>query len=357
VAERKLFKKTSIKDVARLAEVSVTTVSHVVSKTPGYSADTIKKVQQAIEALNYVPSYTANGLRQRSTKTIGVCAADPFAAEGRNLGSFSDRLWSGILEEADISRHKVLRFPRHIYKSEDAGEFLNGQIDGLIICTDRYDRRPATAARAGLPVVLVARSFDIPDGVKSVAVDETKIIEAGLDHLYRLGHRRIAYVAGPAFEMVPTDVEALSYDDVAKARLDAYQSWVRHHLPDWEPTWVLTPNWDRSDLQEALRNWMETSAPTAIFACSDKIAQEAVKAADALGIDVPAQLSVLGIDNEHESAIFTTPLSSIDVPIHPLGRLAVHTLLSTLRGDSSPANFDVPAPEVVQRASTGPCPQ
>ncbi|CAN5726875.1 substrate-binding domain-containing protein [soil metagenome] len=355
MTEKRAFKKTSIKDVARRAAVSVTTVSHIVSQTPGYSAETIKRVKDAIEELNYVPSYAANGLRQRSTKTIGVCATDPFITTGRNVGSFPDRLWAGILEEADLHRFKVLHFPHSIRESEDAGEFLNGQIDGLIICAHRYDRRPATAARAGLPVVLVARTFDIPDGVHTVAVNEKEIIASGLEHLYELGHRRIAYIAGPAFEMEPTDIQALSYDDVARARLIAYQDWMESRVPDFAPRWTLTPNWDRIDLTEAVGNWMAEDAPTAIFACSDVMAGEALRAAQALGIDVPSQLSVLGIDNERESAFLTPSLSSIEVPVQPLGRFAVHTLLSVQRGDPSPAPFAIPDPEVFQRASTGPC--
>ncbi len=355
MTEKRLFKKPSIKDVARLAEVSVTTVSHVVSKTPGYSAETVKKVREAIEALNYVPSYTANGLRQRSTQTIGVCAADPFVSTGRRVGSFADRLWGGILEEADVNQFKVLHFPRYLQESEDAGEFLNGQIDGLIICANRYDRRPATAAQAGLPVVLVARTYDVPDGVKSVAVKEAEIISAGMAHLYHLGHRRIAYVAGPAFEVTPSDIEPLSFDDVARARLEAYQSWMRDNNPEYTPLWTLTAGWDPVDLTDTVRGWMERSAPTAIFACSDVMAKQVILAARSLGIGVPGRLSVLGIDDERDSALFDPPISSIEVPIHTLGRLAVRTLISTLRGHPDPATIAVPAPEVHKRSSTGPC--
>lgn len=354
--EKRAFKKTSIKDVARRAAVSVTTVSHVVSQTPGYSAETIKRVKDAIEELNYVPSYAANGLRQRSTKTIGVCATDPFERNGRDLGTFSDRLWAGILEEADLNRYKVMHFPRAIRESEDAGEFLNGQIDGLIICAHRYDRRPALIAHAGLPVVMVARTFDIPDGVRSVATDERVIVERGLDHLFALGHRRIAYVAGPAFEVEPTDVEALSFDDVARARLSAYEAWMKGRVPEFAPLWSLTKGWDREDLTETLRGWMVESTPTAVFACSDAMARSVLDAASALGIDVPSRLSVLGIDNERESAFLQPSLSSIEVPVHDLGRLAVQTLLHSLRGDSVSPDFEIPTPEVLYRASTGPCP-
>ncbi len=356
MTEKRAFKKPSIKDVARRAAVSVTTVSHVVSQTPGYSADTIKRVKVAIEELNYVPSYAANGLRQRSTKTIGVCATDPFERDGREVGTFSDRLWAGILREADLSRYKVMHFPRAIRESAEAGEFLNGQIDGLIMCAHRYDRRPALIARAGLPVVVVARTFDIPDGVLSVASDERVIVERGLDHLLDLGHRRIAYVAGPAYEVEPTDAEALSYDDVARARFCAYEAWMKDRVPGFPPLWRLTKGWDREDLTETLRGWMAEAAPTAVFACSDAMARAVLDAAAALGIDVPSRLSVLGIDNERESAFLQPSLSSIEVPIHDLGRFAVQTLLHSLRGDGLPLPFAVPAPEVLQRASTGPCP-
>lgn len=357
MSEKRAFKKPSIKDVARRAEVSVTTVSHVVSQTPGYSAETIRRVKAAIEELNYVPSYAANALRQRSTRTIGVCATDPFERSGRDVGSFPDRLWAGILEEADTNHYKVIHFPRSIRESAEAGEFLNGQIDGLIIAANPYDRRPAQVARAGLPVVMVARTFDIPDGVNSVSVDEASIVGAGLSHLYELGHRKIAYVAGPAYEVVPTDSQPLSYDDVAKARLLGYCAWMKERVPEFQPVWTVTPEWDEFDLTSIVRQWMDKVAPTAIFASCDRHARCVLKAAESLGLRVPEDLSVLGIDNDQECALSNPSLSSIDVPIQQVGQLAVRRLIECLGGAPAKSTvLNVSAPEVAARASTGPCP-
>ena len=354
--EKRAFRKTSIKDVAQRAEVSVTTVSHVVSGTPGYAAETVRKVRAAIKELNYVPSYAANGLRQKATKTIGVCATDPFEQAGRNVGSFPDRLWAGILEEADANQYKVIHFPRSIRESEDAGEFLNGQIDGLIIAANRYDRRPALLARAGLPVVMVARSFDVPDGVGSIAVDEASIVDAGMRHLVELGHRRIAYVAGPAYEVEPTDAEPLSLDDVARARFAAFQAWTKDR-PDLVAEYSLTPEWDEFDFASVLGAWMDGLKPTAVFASSDRHARGVMRAAHAAGLRIPEELSVLGIDNDQECALSLPPLSSIEVPIQQIGRQAVRKLIESLNGaPASSTILDVLAPEVAARASTAPVP-
>ncbi|MBC8065346.1 MAG: LacI family DNA-binding transcriptional regulator [Chlorobia bacterium] len=356
MAEKHAFKKPSIKDVARKAEVSVTTVSHVVSKTPGYSADTIRRVREAIEALNYVPSYVANGLRQKSTKTIGVCATDPFERSGRDLGTFSDRLWAGILEEADLNRYKVMHFPKSIRESDEAGEFLNGQIDGLIMCASRDDKRPAVIAGAGLPVVMLARTFNVPEGVYSVATDERLVVEKGMEHLYALGHRRIAYIAGPAYKVESAEGPNVFFDDVARSRFESYEAWMRRNVSEFAPVSQMTKEWDAEDLTDTLKGWMQTVSPSAVFACSDVMARAVLEAAKILGIDVPGQLSVVGIDNERESAFVDPPLSTIEVPIYSLGRLAVHKLLSALRGTSAPADFVIPAPELLARSSSGPCP-
>jgi LacI family transcriptional regulator len=350
---KRAFKKPSIRDVARLADVSVTTVSHVVSQTPGYSAETIKKVRDAIDALNYVPSYAANGLRQRSTRTIGVCAIDPFETDDRDLATFSDRLWSGILKEADDNHYKVMHFPRSIRDSHDAGEFLNGQIDGLIICASRFDNRPATAARAGLPVIMVARSYDVPEGIVSVAIDERQVVRLGLEHLRSLGHRRIAYVAGPAQEATGEDGHSSS-DDVARARLEAYLEWMGEHVTDFPPVYVATTNWKEADFRPVLRSWMEHLRPTAVMVCSDSLARGLVHDAIGLGIQVPVDLSVIGIDNERESARLDPPLTSIEVPIQWVGRMAVRRLLERLGDDALPLESLAPDVRVFVRRSTAP---
>lgn len=355
MSESRKYSKASIKDVARLACVSVTTVSHVVSGTPGYSAETIQRVKSAIEALNYVPSYVAKGLRQKATRTIGVCARDPFEIGNRDSFSFPDRLWAGILNQADKERYKVLHFPTSIRESSDASELLNGQIDGLIICASREDQRPATVARAGLPVVMVSRHFDVPNGVGSVATDEEAVIACGLDYLRGLGHQRIAYVAGPVAETPGTNNSGS--DDVANARLAGYLAWVSQDPQENEPRWVSTSGWEGDIPPATISEWVEKHGVTAIFGANDHLARAVLFAAAQLGIDVPNQLSVLGIDNDQACNTFDPPLSSIDVPIHEIGKRAVKNLISMMQGGAPLQEILIPsALEVTVRGSTGPRP-
>jgi len=356
--EKRAFRKSSIRDVAKLASVSVTTVSHVVSGTKGYSQDTIERVKEAIQELNYVPSYAANALRKRATKTIGVCSRNPFRQTGKDLRSFSDRLWAGILEEADLNNYKVMHFPMSIQNSVDAGEFLNGQIDGLIMTANNLDERPAKLVRAGLPVVMVARTYDLPEGVDSVACDETAIMELGLNYLRGLGHTRIAHVAGPV-EIIDDERGGAKYrDDVAVARLTAYEAWMKTHIQGFEPTSAVSGSWSGADLTDVVRRWIATTRPTAIFAANDDLARHVLEAAKSLGIAVPRQLSVIGIDNDDPSGFTEPPLTTIDIPIQEVGRQAVRTLLLRLRGESSsPQPFDVQVCEVTVRASAGPAPK
>lgn len=356
MADTRAFRKPSIKDVAKLASVSVTTVSHVVSGTPGYSAETVQKVREAIEQLNYVPSYVAKGLRQKATRTIGVCARDPFETGDRDSFSFPDRLWAGVLSEADREHYKVLHFPTSIRDSEDASEFLNGQIDGLIICASRYDQRPAAVAKAGLPVVMVARYFDIPEGISSVSTHEEAVIGHGLEYLRDLGHRKIAYVAGPAVDLGLKTGE--TPDDVAESRLEGYQAWMSDRVPSEAPLWAVTRNWEGDDLTETVREWVFDTGVTAVFAANDRLARWVLRAAENLGIDVPDRLSVLGIDNDQGCNTSNPPLSSIDLPIHEVGHRAVRVLLSMMQGGAPEhRKVDLLALEVTVRGSTGPCPK
>lgn len=355
--ENRPFKKPSIRDVARQAEVSVTTVSHVASGVGGYSDETVRKVKRVIEELNYVPSYATNALKRVATKTIGVCASDRYSTPSPDKWAFSDRLWSGIIEEADKRGYKVLHFPKVIRESQLASEFLNGQIDGLLICCEWDDPRPTQVAKAGLPVVTMARAYEVPEGVAAVTVDEHFVVCAGLNHLASHGHTSISYIAGPAHDVLDEQGQARVRDDIARARLDAYCSWMRKNLPHCTPRWFATEDWSPGDLTDNLRLWITEGAPSAILAANDTVARRAIEAATRMGLRVPEDISILGIDNNPDQVEFEPRLSSVDVPFQEIGRYSVRVLIDLLKGGNASQHLiDLPTLEVIQRTSTGPRP-
>lgn len=348
------YKKASIRDVARLASVSPTTVSHVASGMPGYAPETVEKVQKAIKELNYVPSYVAKGLRQKSTRTIGVCAYDPYIDGPSEHRNFSARLWSGIVKEADVQGYKILHFPQSIRDSEDASDFLNGQIDGILMCVNRRDQRPALVAKAGLPVVMVARTRELPEGVGGVAMDEARVVRMGLDYLSDMGHERIAYLAGPAYMTEGADGDLQTFDDVAWKRLEGVQEWYAQHRPGEDCPVFICGGWEPTNLVSTITQWVRRHRITAILGANDTFAVAAINAAAAIGLKVPDELSVLGIDNDFSLTATTPSLSSIEIPVQEVGRESVRLLLAALEGQPlGPRLVGSAGLEVVIRDSTG----
>jgi LacI family transcriptional regulator len=349
------YRKTTIRDVAAAASVSVTTVSHVVSGVPGYSEETVQRVRRAIQDLNYVPSYVARGLRQRATNTIGVCATDPYDGGSDDVGSFTRHLWRGILDEADRHQQSVLHFPKSVRDGNEPGPFLNGLLDGLIMTANPSDPRPTLVARAGLPVVAVCPGAHQPDGVGVVAANEESMMALGLQHLWDLGHRVIAHVAGPVKRIIVGSQQLALPDGIATWRMDAFIGWLTSRGAFDDRLVHPGTNWDEEDYKGVLTEWMSGPKPTAVFCANDRKAWALIRAAQELGLNVPGDLSVMGVDDDPPREGETMSLTSIRVPVRDMGRMAVETVLRIAAGEP-PQNCRrvVPVTELEWRASTAP---
>lgn len=356
--KERAYKKPTIKDVAAAASVSITTVSHVVSGVPGYSAETIKKVRQAIQELNYVPSYVARGLRQRATNTIGVCSDDPYDRSDEFGSTFSRLFWRGILDEADRLDQSILHFPESVRNGHNPGPFLNGQIDGVIMTANHLDNRPRLVAQAGLPVVIVARSYDIPEQAGLVTVSERSIVELGMSYLWDLGHRRIAHLSGPRTDIFENGDLVVTADDVAISRHENFVSFLRARNA-YEPNLEFSAGrtWGVQVLPDAFVPWFRTTMPTALFCANDLIADAARRTLAALGVNVPGDVSIIGIDDDPIGISREPHLTTIRVPVEEVGAASVRAVLAIGAGQSAATQrHEIPATDLVIRASTGPAP-
>jgi len=116
---------------------------------------------------------------------------------------FYERLWRGIVAEADRIDYSLLHFPASVRKGASTDAFLDGRIDGILYHANTHtdpNERPARLASAGLPTVLLTRSRDLPDGCGTVYIDENSTANLAMEHLWDLGHRRIAHIAGRMIE-------------------------------------------------------------------------------------------------------------------------------------------------------------
>jgi LacI family transcriptional regulator len=349
MSNERIYKKRTIRDVANLAGVSITTVSHVVSGRRAYSAETEQKVQKAIRDLEYVPSYVVRGLRHESTLTLGACITDPFRESLKLRRTFAEQLWRGVIAEADIQGYSTLHYPEAIRSGKDHRPFLSGLIDGMLATCDPEDERPARLAAAGLPVVVLGLDSNIPDGVGAVVEDETTIVTLALSHLFDLGHRVIAHIPGPLSN-------APERDNISQRRTEAFRTLMTSRGLLREDLIAESESWEPVSISETLRSWSKLeNRPTAIFCSNDAIALQALADAKTVGLRVPEDLSIIGVDDIPEASLSSPTLTTIRVPIEELGREGVRCLVRMLRGEpASQCRVTLRSSELVHRFSTSP---
>jgi len=328
----------SIKDVALKANVSTTTVSHVVNSTRFVSDKVRHEVELAIRELNYVPSAVARSLKSKSTKTIGMLipnCSNPYFAE--IVRSVEDHCFGAgyalILCNTDDDPHRQAAYLQVISEK---------RIDGAIIISTGEDKDLLRLLKGlSVPTVLLDRE------IKEVDCDlvETAHLQGAMmatEHLIELGHRRIACLAGPtnlnsSAQRIEGWLAAL-----AKSGLGAEAS----HLL-WQSDFSSQGGF--ATMQSILRS---PEVPSAVFVCNDLMCIGALSAAHQAGVRVPQDISLIGFD-DIELARFASPaLSTIAQPKHRIGIAAVDMVLERIQGDRVQARQVILQPELIVRNST-----
>lgn len=334
----------TIKDVARAAGVSPSTVSRVISDHPRISQSTKERVRQVMKELGYHPNAIARSLVTQSSRTLGLvmsraaekALANPFFPEViRGIGAVANQARYALLLSTSLSPRREL---------EECLDMLEShRVDGVILLASRVkDRLVARLAREGYPFVVVGRVAE-GDRVWWVNNDNAQAAREGVEHLLALGHRRIGCLAGAPEYLV-------TQDRVAGYR-QALEAWG---LP-FDPGLVRYTDFSRDQGWEAARDLLrQPQRPTAFFATDDLLAWGAVQAAAELGLEVPGDLSVVGFNDDPLSAYVNPPLTTIRVPIFELGRVAARLLLERLHDPTTPVQHVLVPTHLVVRGSTAP---
>ena len=344
-------RKATIRDVAAHAGVSTATISYFVGgRHDVCSPETGLRIQAAVKELGYYPNSIGRSLRQKSTKTLGLCMlalSDPQAMPG---SFFLERLSLGITTYADASDYSVLLYPASVRDGTSCDAFLDGRVDGLLFHPHDNIRTQKVAA-AGLPTVLLTRSIALPDACGAVWADESQCMDLALSHLWDLGHRRIAHIAGPTN---PGGVSFNRAADVAVQRLHAYNSWMMER-DSFDPVLVgAADGWTGERVPNVMINLLNLKyPPTAVVCANDRLAIAAIAAANEAGISVPRDISVVGVDNSPETRGRRPALTSVHIPLEEIGREAVSTLLRLMHGAPvDECRIKLPVTRLVIRDST-----
>jgi LacI family repressor for deo operon, udp, cdd, tsx, nupC, and nupG len=334
---------SNIYEVAKRAGVSTATVSRVLSRPSVVSPDTRRRVLQAVERLGYEPNSAAKNLRTLRTAKLLVTVPDI-------SNPFFSLILQGIEETAQREGYSVLvGDTQHDEKREERYALMlrRKEADGLIFLGHRLPKEAAALVRAAAPrcaPVVNGCEFSPRLGIPSVHIDNAKAAAEAMDHLYRLGHRRIGIVTGPLVSPLSRDRlhGATSRAQTARAERDFV---VMHGDFSIE-----------SGTLAAERLLGRREPPSAIFCFNDEMAMGVMETARRRRIRIPDDLSLVGFDDIRFARYMDPPLTTVAQPMRAIGEGTVRLLLHILAGDeTAPDSVTLPHTLTI-RASTAPPP-
>ncbi|MGI5163306.1 LacI family DNA-binding transcriptional regulator [Spirillospora sp. CA-253888] len=307
----------SVKDVARLAGVSVATVSRVLNDSAAVSPGARARVLAAVDELGYRPNAVARSLRTDATRTIGLVIGDilnPFFTElaravedeARTLGL------SVVIGNADERPERQDHYVRTL---------LEQRVDGLLLCpTAEITPLVRDTVAAGLPLVFLDRTLPGLE-VPAVRADGAAAIDALVAHLRGLGHRRIAFVSGPAL---------LS---TGRERTDAFITALVRHGLEVRPEYLEAGDFQAASGRAGAARLLDLpEPPEVIFAGDNLMALGALDEIRARGLRIPGDVGLASYDDVPWFTHLDPPITAIGQPVQDLGRRAVRALAERVAG-------------------------
>ena len=330
-------KNATIKDVAREAKVSVASVSRVLNGTGGVTPETQKIVREVAARLHYVPDSAARSLITGRTHTIGAVLPDLY-------GEFFSELIRGIDLAARARGLHLLVSSSHdgVDDAAAAVRAMRGRVDGMLILSEYVD---AAFLDANLPANLPAVLLNSP--VKNARypvlnIDNRAGASAMVQHLVGAGRKRVAFIAGPK----------TNFD--AQQRDKGYRTAMAKFAPDAPLNIVAGDFSEESGYRGGRELLAQKTKPDAVFAANDMMAVGCMLAFKEAGVRVPQDIAVAGFDDILIARYVSPPLSTVQVRIADLGRLALERLAQLLNQDNdAPASVQTLGCDIVIRETSG----
>ncbi len=336
-----IAKKSTINDVARLAGVSKRTVSRVMNGSVNVGQETRDRIEAIVKQLNYSPNAQARGLASRRSYLLGLIYDNPDAL-------YLDDVQRGVIEVCGPAGYELVVHPCN-YRSEtltrDCLNFIErSKLDGVILLppVSELDDMAAAIGKAGIPYVrLTSVLIDQPSHI--VVSDDRAAAAEMARYFVQLGHQEIAFISGP-----------LRYRSSVE-RMEGFKLGLSAYGINLRPERMLEGgNSFETGIRCAEALLQQQPLPTAIFANNDQMAAGVLKAARALGIAVPEQLSVAGFDDNLLASRMIPALTTIRRPVRQMAGLATTKMLFAIDERQRDADMIAVkvAPTLVVREST-----
>ncbi|MGW6277569.1 LacI family DNA-binding transcriptional regulator [Kribbella sp. NPDC055071] len=325
----------TIRDVARLAGVSPSTVSRTLSLPAMVNASTRARVSAAVERLGYEPNRAARGLITGRTGTIGLVVPDL-------ANPFFSSIAKGVQARARRSDVAVFVADTDEDAVAEVGlvRALSKQVDGVVLCSPRAGDDDLATIAQDTKVVLVNRAAA---GIAGVSYDNEGGMRQAVAHLVALGHRRIAWVGGPATSWS------------TQHRGVGLRNAVEQHRAKVVAVGNFAPTYEGG---MAAADQVVAVGATAVVTYNDLVAIGLLARVHARGISVPGDLSVVGVDDIAMAQMARPALTTVRMPKQEAGRIAVELLLALLDNPDGTLDSTITLHgELIVRDSTGPSPR
>jgi DNA-binding LacI/PurR family transcriptional regulator len=328
----------SIKDIARIAKVSHSTVSRALRESPLVNPKTAERIRRIAAQSGFRASAVARSLATRRTHTIGVVVttiADPFVAE----------VVGGIEEEAMAHNYSVFLANCNADPDREikvVQSFEDRRVDGIVVTASRVGALYAgVLEKMRMPIVLLNNQHP-SQFAHSVLIENFEASRRAVRHLVELGHRRIAYVG-----------DRFGYGSDSE-RFSGYRSALDEANIPFLPDLVVHGDGKAGGGSTAMENLLNQPAPpTAVFCYNDMTAMGALKAMRGRGLRAPEDMSLVGFDDLPLALYMDPPLTTVRQPKHEMGRLAMEVLLKLIAGSEAEQSIKVSG-ELIVRESTAP---
>ena len=304
----------TIKDVARHANVSITTVSRVLNQTEhAVNSETRERVLKAIEELGFYPNAMARGLHLNKTKTIGLIIQDItnpyYPSIVRGVEDAAQELgYTVILANAYRSRERTTKYLNVLREKRVDGIIFTGGGAVKDAAEDKFFDRNQIAT------VVIGKSCNAK--LPSVQVNNIQASREACEYLITLGHQKIVTITGPEDSTTVID------------RLEGYKQALKAHGLEPRDEWIFQGNFEFESGYNAVNRILEVydNQKTAIFVQNDMMAIGVMKALQENNLRIPEDIAVLGFDNIPLASFVTPMLSTVAVPVYELGRTAMRIM-------------------------------
>lgn len=330
-------------DIARTANVSVSTVSYALSGKRPISAATRRRVLAAMDEADFRPHAAGRALASRRARTIALL----FPAPSKGVTELQLEFFTSAAETAGAHGYAFILS----MAPEDDAEMLrmsrNGLVDGLILMeVRRHDPRVALLRAEGVPFTLIGHCDD-NTGHSFVDLDFAAAIETAVAHLSDLGHREIALINTATALLAAGYGPAVRSQDGFAAALARYG--LRGHHVACDPTF-------EAGLHLAHTLVAEFPGVTGIVSINREALGAFINLASARGLAIPGDLSLVGIFSERLARLFSPPLTTVDFPVAAMARLGTELLIQQLEGGVAEPIQTMFEGSLIVRQSSGPAP-